>query len=97
MVIEKTLDGGETMKITIMTSNAGGMVGPYPAHYRRSDAKTRTVWDTTGQSDPIKRMVQQRLGALTTMYLQTSMTRNRYVGDKYVQGIWSTGQIWLDL
>ena len=50
VVALRTSDGGETLKVTITTSNAGGAgagrwlgMGAYPTHRGRSDTQTWTV------------------------------------------------------
>jgi hypothetical protein len=78
VVTERTPDGRETLKVTMTTSNTGGR--------RRQVARrgplfcaSRTVWDIIGQSGSFKRTVRQHAGGLTTTYIQTTTTRDRYV------------------
>jgi hypothetical protein len=85
VVAEKTLDGGETLKVTITTFNAGGQaqarnqarapilrITDGPTHRReRSGTPPNSLDHSSGRS--------QRLGTTTTSYLQTTTARNRYV------------------
>jgi hypothetical protein len=85
VVAERTPDGGETLKVTIMTSTLGAGVGrkpgmgTYSTHHGQSDVQTWTVKDIAGQYRSLQQTVQQHLGTTATMYLQTKTTRNRYV------------------
>jgi hypothetical protein len=107
VVAEKTPDGGETLKNTIMTSNAGGGGGGgkqkpgqayHPVlHTIDGPALDADGLDTARQFERGRHTVWQRPGAATTTYLQTLMTRNRYVEDKHVHRIRSTNQSRPDL
>jgi hypothetical protein len=87
-VAEKTLDGGETLKVTITTSDTGGQAqtrghtrepilriadGPVPRRGRSVSVPRR------GWSGAFQRTVRQHSGAITIAYLQTVTTRDRYV------------------
>jgi hypothetical protein len=78
VVAEKTPNGGETLKVTITTSNARGRCkkGTRRVHLFYA---SRTVRNTAGKSRPFQRIVRKCPGTTTTTYLQTTMTRNRYV------------------
>jgi hypothetical protein len=90
VVTEKSLDGGESLKITITTSNTRGR----HRHVARRDplfcapqTVRRIDTDGPGHRRTVRVgqvTVRQRPGAATTTYFQTSMTRNRYVEDKHV-------------
>jgi hypothetical protein len=103
LVAKKTPDGGETLKNTIMTSNAGGWHNQAARHIILfcTPQMVRRVnvdgLDTARQFEWVRQTVRQRPGAATTTYLQTLMTRNRYVEEKHVQGIRSTDQSRPDL
>jgi hypothetical protein len=86
VVAEKTPDGGETLKVTITTSDTGGEsayqgagVGACAAHLGWSDAQTQTVRDHAGRSGEFQRTVRLYSRPTTTAYLQTTTTRDMYV------------------
>jgi hypothetical protein len=83
VVAEKASDGGETLKITITTSNTGGQVQAgnqaLAPVLRIADGlmhrsgRSRTPLDNPDHS------IRRRPGTTTTTHLQTTTTRDRYV------------------
>jgi hypothetical protein len=86
VVVKKTPDGGETLKVTITTSGTEGAsidketgAGTHTVHHGRSDVQTRTVRSFAERSKAFQRPVQQHSGPATTAYLQTTTTTDKYV------------------
>jgi hypothetical protein len=90
VVAKKTPDGEEILKVTITTSRTRGQartkeqkpvlhIPDGPTHMR-------------GRSGEFQRTVRPHSRLATATYLQTTMTRDRYVENKYIQGSWSVGQ-----
>jgi hypothetical protein len=90
VVAEKTPDGGETLKVTITTSGTGGQAWTKEQEpvLRIPDGPTHM----RGRSGEFQRTVRPHSRLATATYLQTTMTRDRYVENKYIQGSWSVGQ-----
>jgi hypothetical protein len=90
VVAEKTPDGGETLKVTITASGTGANTDretgarTHSAHRGRSAIQTRTVRSFVGRSEDCWRTVQIHSGPITTTYIQTTTTRDRYVENKYI-------------
>jgi hypothetical protein len=79
VVTEKTPDGGETLKVTITTSRTGGQA--HTTEQVREPVLRITDGPTSrcGRSEAFQQTVRQHSGPTTTMYLQTTMARDRYV------------------
>jgi hypothetical protein len=91
VVAEKTPDGGETLKMTITASGTGGAstdretgAGTRAAHHGRSAIQKRTVRSFSRQSEDFSQTVLLHSWPATTMYIQTTTTRDRYVENKYI-------------
>jgi hypothetical protein len=82
VVAEKTPDGGETLKVTITTSSAGGQAQTKEQEplLRISDGQMHR----RRRSGEFQRMVRSYSRPATTTYLQTTTTRDRYVENKYI-------------
>jgi hypothetical protein len=81
VVAEKTPDGGETLKVTITTSITGGKRRP---RSRSPCCASRTVRRIGADGRGPHRTVRSYSRPATTAYLQTTMTRDRYVENKYI-------------
>jgi hypothetical protein len=90
VVAEKTLDGGETLKVTITTPDTGGQARTKEQEsvLRISDGPTHR----RGRSGEFQWTVQPYSRLATATYLQTTTTRDRYMENKYIQGCWLVGQ-----
>jgi hypothetical protein len=58
--------------------------GTCAAHLGWSDTQAQTVRDHVGQSREFQRTVRPYSRPATTAYLQTTVTRDRYVENKYI-------------
>jgi hypothetical protein len=84
VVAEKTPDGGETLKVTITASGTGGQAQTGRQAQEPVLRITDGLPSRRGRSEDFWRTVRLHSGSDTTTYIQTTMTRDRYVENKYI-------------